>query len=562
MSDLELLFVPEENPIHDSGCCSKADAVGRIGCWGRAARPMIIEGNAPMLLLPPPPSPTPPRMPRNVVTPFFKDLPKLVLTFVAVMGAAGFAASLMQPRYYAEALLYVRYGREYAYRSETGGAEMAPQNFEAKEVLKAEARILNAPELAGQVVERIGVGGLYPDLLRSPASPWRDYLPAGRKLSPEDAAKKRFAENMHAEAGEDGNIVAVTFAHPDPKIATRALDELIAAYMARRRTLFADQRANSLRPEVEAAHARLVAAEEALTSYRAKNGIVSFDGQRAQLLDRKAGAQLQLASAEAERKGLAERLERLRKTLAKTPPTLVLEATSGDSAALDNARQTLLQLKLEERKLLAEYKEKSPLVIEIRERIAQAERFVADMSKKPVQATKQGRNPVYDTLATQVASLEGELAAAESRVTALGQQLAAASDSLQALDAKTAEMTRLTRERDLADESYRLLATKYEETRVLDGVAARDDANVRVAQPALAEAEPKDLRPLVLGLGAVAAFVASLLVALLSDLLRRGFLTPEDLERETGLPVLAALPVRRVRPWRPVASDPFGMEGA
>jgi hypothetical protein len=34
-----------------------------------------------------------------------------------------------------------------------------------------------------------------------------------------------------------------------------------------------------------------------------------------------------------------------------------------------------------------------------------------------------------------------------------------------------------------------------------------------------------------------------------SDLLRGGFLTPEQLERETGLPVLAAFPVRKMRPW-------------
>jgi uncharacterized protein involved in exopolysaccharide biosynthesis len=512
-----------------------------------------------MLLLPPP-IPAVPSQPRSVVIPLFKDLPKLILVFVLVLGAAGAGAAMLAPHYDAEALLYVKFGREYAWRSDTGEAETAPQNFEAKQALKAEARILNAPELAAQVVERLGVAALYPDLLERPSTRWPGFLPRvdmlwpgflppAAKLSPEAAATKRFIESMHAEAGEDGTIIAVSFAHPDAATATRALDALIAVYLERRRTLFADQRAASLQPEVDAAQARMVAAEAALTAYRARHKIVSFDAQRAQLLERKATVQAQLADADATWKGLAERLQRLQKTLAKTPATLVLETSSGDSAALDNARQTLLQLRLEERKLLAEYKEKSPLVVEVRQRIVQAERFVAEVSKRPMQSMRQGRNPVYDSLATQIATVEGDLAAAESRRTVLRQQLAEASNDLLGIDARTAEMARLTREHELAEASYRLLATKLEETRVLDQVAARDDANVRVAQAARAPVEPKNLRPLVLALGVIVAFVAALLTAFLSDLLRRGFLTPEDLARETGLPVLAALPVRRIRPW-------------
>ena len=63
-----------------------------------------------MLLLPPP-TPAVPSQPRSVVIPLFKDLPKLLLVFGLVMGAAGVAAVMLQPHYDAEALLYVKYGR-------------------------------------------------------------------------------------------------------------------------------------------------------------------------------------------------------------------------------------------------------------------------------------------------------------------------------------------------------------------------------------------------------------------------------------------------------------------
>jgi capsular polysaccharide biosynthesis protein len=44
--------------------------------------------------------------------------------------------------------------------------------------------------------------------------------------------------------------------------------------------------------------------------------------------------------------------------------------------------------------------------------------------------------------------------------------------------------------------------------------------------------------------GLVAAALAGLLAAFLCDLLRSGYLTPEQLERSTGLPVLASVPLR------------------
>jgi len=319
--------------------------------------------------------------------------------------------------------------------------------------------------------------------------------------------------------------------------------------MASRRLLFAESRAGALGPEVEVAQARLAKAEAALASYRSGNGIVSFDGQRTQLLDRTAALRTQLNDAEQDQAGLVERVAQLRPELRKTPDTLVLHAESGDNEALDSARSTLLQLRLEERKLLAEYSEASREVREIRKRIDQAERFVNDQAKRPKQLVRRGRNPVYDTLTGELATAEADLVAVKGHRVVVEQQLATAGQELRLLDARSVEIARLTRERDLAEASYQLVAQKLDEAKVLDEVAMRDDANVRVVQPARVSAVPRDLRPLVLGLGFLAACVATLLVAFVSDLLRGGFLTPEQLERETGLPVLAAFPVRKMRPW-------------
>jgi uncharacterized protein involved in exopolysaccharide biosynthesis len=488
--------------------------------------------------------------PKTVLVPLFKDLPKLILVFLLVLGAAGTVAWFMKPQHVAQALLYAKYGREYAYRTQSGDAELVAQTLDPKEVVKSESRILGAPDLAGEVVARLGVQTLYPELLARPASrplPFLD-LPT-RRISPEAAARTRFQDSFSAEAGEDGHVIEVSFQHPDPEIAVRALDELLDAYLNHRRLLFADRRAEALRPQVEAAQVRLAQAETALATYRSGNGIIAFDAQRTQLLNRKAELGTELETAERERASIAERVSQLRQSLDTTPATLVLHADTGDNEALAKGREELLQLRLEERKLLTDYGPAHPQVRDIRARVAQAEQFVDEQSRRPTQSTRRGRNPVYDALVTQLAQTRADLAGAESQCGLLKRQLADTEQELTLLDTKDVVVSRLTREHELAEANYRLVAQKLDEAKMLDETAMRDAANVRVLQSALLLDQPHDLRPLVLGLGFIAACVATLLAAFLSDLLRAGFLTPEQLERETGLPVLAAFPVRTIRPW-------------
>jgi hypothetical protein len=66
--------------------------------------------------------------------------------------------------------------------------------------------------------------------------------------------------------------------------------------------------------------------------------------------------------------------------------------------------------------------------------------------------------------------------------------------------------------------------------------------SVRVIQYAEVPDRPTNLRELVVGAGALASLAMGITVALLSHLFRRGYLSPEALERRLGVPVLASIP--------------------
>jgi hypothetical protein len=158
---------------------------------------------------------------------------------------------------------------------------------------------------------------------------------------------------------------------------------------------------------------------------------------------------------------------------------------------------------------------------------------------------RQGRNPVYETITTQLTTAESEHDAASARTQTIGVQLAQLADKLRALQANEQALGDLSRDQNIAESAYRMLAQKLQEARILDEATLRDATNVRVVQPPIVSAKPQDLRPLVVLLGLFAGLCAALATAFVCDLLQDGFVTPEQLEKTIGLPVLAAVPLHR-----------------
>ncbi len=433
---------------------------------------------------------------RSLLVPLFKAKWKLLLVFALVLGGAVGIAHMMTPDYTAEAKLYVKFGREYTYRAQAGEAEVVAQTNDRGQIIKSEVEILLAKDLADTVIAKLGVAGLYPRLAQRP--------PAG--LTPMEAARQAFLDNLKAKGGEDSNVVTVTFQHPDAKVAAAALGALIDAYMQKRRPLFTDLRAAMLGPQVAEARRAAESAESRLSAFRSANGISSFDAQRGILLQQQGALERDLQGAQDDLASAVQRVQRLRDALAVVEPSIVLYTDTYSRGPVDRAKERP---------------------------------GVQDST------VRQGRNPVYETLTTQLTTAESERDAASARTQTIGAQLAQVADKLRALQANEQVLGELSRDQSLAESAYRMLSQKLQEARVLDEATLRDATNVRIVQPPVVSARPKDLRPLVVLLGLLAALCATLATAFVCDILQEGFVTPEQLEKATGLPVLAAVPRHR-----------------
>lgn len=128
----------------------------------------------------------------------------------------------------------------------------------------------------------------------------------------------------------------------------------------------------------------------------------------------------------------------------------------------------------------------------------------------------------------------------QAREQTLDQQIASASRDLRQIPQRSIEEARLTRNRDIAEDLYKTLQSRYEEARLADASSIPD---VRVLDAAVAPRDPVSNRGPIVILGAFAASLGLALVgAILLDRVDRHLRYPEQVTDEMGLPILGAVP--------------------
>jgi len=128
---------------------------------------------------------------------------------------------------------------------------------------------------------------------------------------------------------------------------------------------------------------------------------------------------------------------------------------------------------------------------------------------------------------------------------ALEDKLNNITSQLDALDALERQSNALDHDLQTANDEYTIYAHKMDEAQSYDSIEHARAGSVRVIQEPAALPEPKNLQGLIILAGFVLSLIFTVLVAALTEFMRSGFLTPERLERNLGLPILCALPVRK-----------------
>jgi uncharacterized protein involved in exopolysaccharide biosynthesis len=484
----------------------------------------------------------PPRLViRDLMLTGFSQKRRLFLIFLVVMAiAVGLAASIT-PDYKAESSLLVLLSTENAYRPAAGQQFVNTGGLQEEEVMRTESGILGSPDLHRQVVQQIGIGRLYPKLLRKPGpvAKWlgdvKTFItntlgitePAKGNKGTDvlEKATQAFGQNLTITVNQKSSVIGLAFTNPDAQVAAEALKDLEADYLTLRAKLYNDVQAPIVKVQQQDVAQRLAAADQALQQYKQKHDISNFADRRQILLQQQGDLEAAMAKSEATIAGEQARLQQLGQQMV---------ATAGNRKNAAAALQSMVSA-FKRREVEAETQYRgSPAVAQAREQMLDRETDIARM-----QATQAFG--VESALETTEANLKYAIAGHD----AIRAQLGDVNKQITALDAEEMQLHQLELNRAMIEDNYKNVTKILDQRQIIESVEAHRESSVRVIQPPEPPLLPLATRRLIL----VAGLVISLLLAagsvLMSHFFRAIYLRPEALELDTGLTVLASVPEMR-----------------
>lgn len=477
---------------------------------------------------------------RDVLIFCFKHKVKMITIFVLLVGLVTAVVLIMPPVYEATAMLIVKPGREYLYHPEVEARNTAiteDLDRPREELISSEIQILTSRSLIKAVVSSFGAGNLYPDLV---AGMPRDVLLAN--------AIQTFEKSLFVGRVEKSDVIRVSFQHTSPEMAAEVVRRLIEEFKAMRVAIFNDPQTTAfLTGQVENYHRQLRVLEVQREAFKQRYTVFAHPEQQRLLAQRymKAAAALEASSNQyVALQQKATVLQRHRRGLKRNTP---LQREIKRDASIDSAKSRLLELQLDEQKLLEKYKASHPKMIAVRREIRKAQAFLRQQAKVGTEVVRIGKNRTYEELEKELFSVESELQAEKARREALKEQFEKLDKEFQVFIRNEREFLNIQRQIDMVQKNYRTYAKKMEQARISSEMDRQKIANIRMVQAP--EAPSRPIRPkkkASVAIGVFLATFASFGVALVSEYVGQGIHTPESAERYLDLPVLTTVAYKRL----------------
>jgi len=353
-------------------------------------------------------------------------------------------------------------------------------------------------------------------------------------------------------------VYTISYQHPDRAksvdVVRTLLDNFVEGTLSGNRA-GASEAQTFLNKEIAELEKRLSEAEERLAEFKKRNvGMLPEAGATGGSVDyfsrlstEQAGlqrARTDLAIATSRREELQRQLNSARQYLPGTSNS----AASGASGGSDlTARR--LQSEAELQELLLRFTDKHPEVIALRESIAELkQREAEEMASLQRGGAGTGAirslsvNPVYQSIQTQLAQTEVDIAALRGAVGQHEKEIARLNTFVDSAPEVEQEYSRLNRDYDVIKAQYESLVKRLEQAKVSDAAAQSGIVRFEVIEPPHASLTPVWPNRGLLTLAVlVAGVILGSALALVPQFLRPTFDSTKSLTTLTGLPVLGSV---------------------
>jgi len=307
-----------------------------------------------------------------------------------------------------------------------------------------------------------------------------------------------------------------------------------------------------LNKEIADLEKRLAEAEERLAEFKKRNvGMLPAEGASGDYFSRLATERAGLQQARTDLAIAVSRREELRRQLGSARQYVpgTSSATGGGGGSSSDLSARIQQSEAELQDLLLRFTDKHPEVVALRQTIVELKaREAEELATLSRGGAGTGAirslnvNPVYQSIQTQLAQTEVDIAALRGAVGQHEQEIARLGAFVDSAPEVEQEYSRLNRDYDVIKAQYESLVKRLEQAKVSDSAAQSGIVRFEVIEPphsAVAPVWPNR------GLLTIAVLFAGLLVgaivALVPQFVRPTFDNVKSLTELTGLPVLGAV---------------------
>jgi capsular exopolysaccharide synthesis family protein len=387
------------------------------------------------------------------------------------------------------------------------------------------------------------------DWARQVAAQAAGYLTAGgvetqapeAEQDPETAARRlkraivdRLAANLEVENRRSTHTIAISYTSPDPRMAARVAgtvaemyinDQLEAKFEASRRANeWLTQRLEGLRQEVQTA-------EQAVKNVRQQSGMIQARGGT--LLEQQVGdVNAQLIQARLKKSAAEARLGQARQIM-ESPGGLETLGEVLDSDHIRRLRGDESALRRKKAEQSQRYGPRHPQMI-------QMDAEMADLQGK----IREETNRIIKSIENEVRVARAE---EQSLVGSLNRLRSEAGQAMQA----ELQMRELERQAESARTLYESYLARFQEIREQDDLQRPNARIISAAKVPEAPSFPKTGRTLLLAVAV--GLMLGVMGAFLLETLDRGFRTGDQIEHESGLPILGSFPLLGRRQGTPLA---------
>jgi len=413
--------------------------------------------------------------------------------------------------------------------------DSATREFVGKEMLLNSIQEITSRAVALEVVDRLSDRAL-----AKIATP-----PVAEQLDKQAFYAAQVRKNIQANPVAESQVIQISVSFHDA-FAAMTVANTLTEVLQERNLRLRQEEVSGVRGFIEEQRRiykeQLEKSETALRRYKEANRVTSLDQEVEKLLLRVSQIDGSYQIAKADRAKTEQRLKVVREMLEQKRLQLGPSMSDFSEPMIKQLKNNWTQLQNDYiRQQLLGVPEDNPKMVQMRAELNSIRNRLAEQTRKLAE-----RENVIDPLSEiaglyeETVNLELELETLRTQERSLASALDDYSHELNRLPGKEYELARLTRERDLSNNIYNLLAERREEARITEAQRLPTIRVIDVAELPTSPVWPR--KRLNLALGLILGLTIGIGLAFFVDSIDTSLKTAEEVEQKIGLNVIGAIP--------------------